>query len=187
MEKEVSSSLHAKRDIVSSLMSFHLPHRSPSPCYPKSLWSLNSSLGLCGCLIPAEPVMAGKKCSPWALRETKVPTWPLSMNPLFLVILSSVQVEHSNISAPHSMVPETYQSCWFWTHPQLWGTPWVFLLQPSQVDSEWSSWRGRLPSLHLLICLFHPGVWLPPCCCLNPGEWRNLWVILQDTGKIMGG
>lgn len=187
MEREVSSSLHAKQGLVSSVMSFHLPHRSPPPCYPRSLWSLQSSLGLCGCLIPAEPVMAGKKCSPWALRETKVPTWPLSTTPHFLVILSSVQVEHSNISAPHSMVPETYQSCWFWTHPQLWGTPWVFLLQPSQVDSEWSSWKGSLLSPHLHICLFHPGVWLPPCCCSNPGEWRNPWVILQDTDKIMGG
>lgn len=48
MEREVSSSLCAKRGIVSSVMSFHLPHRSPPPCYPRSLWSLHSSLGLCG-------------------------------------------------------------------------------------------------------------------------------------------
>lgn len=71
MEREVSSSLHAKRGIVSSVMSFHLPHRSPPPCYPRSLWSLHSSLGLCGCLIPAEPVMAGKKCSPVSIERNQ--------------------------------------------------------------------------------------------------------------------
>lgn len=173
MEREVSSSLRAKQGTVASVTSFHLPHRSPPPCYPRSLWSLHSSLGLCWCLIPAEPVMVGKKCSPWALRETKVPTWPFSMDPHFLSSSAQIRLNVPTSLLPHSMVPETCQSCWFWTHPELWGTPWVF-------HSEWSSWRGSLLSPHLLTCLFRPVARILV-------KWRKLWAILQDIGKIMGG